>query len=130
MIFMSRINQLEEFACYFHQDFGDGDFDTLENNIYSFFSSPSYTDGKKFIEQINSFKKIAFSTNGRGSSWLKLGGFVWIKDLNHPQTWEALEILANDYPDCQAVLIDRGKFEGRVNQLLKPIRSAQNKVNP
>jgi hypothetical protein len=126
MIVMGESSQLEWFACYFHQDFGDGDFDTLENNICSFFSSPHYIDSQKFIEEINAFKKIAFSANGRGSSWLKLGGFVWIKELNYPQTWEALEILATDYPDCQAVLEDRNKFEGRVNQLLEPIHSAKN----
>jgi hypothetical protein len=126
ILVMDKSSQLESFACYFHQDFGGSDFDTLENNIYSFFSSPDYADGKKFIEEINTFKKIALSADGRGSSWLKLGGFVWIKELNYPQTWEALEILATDYPDCQAVLEDRGKFEGRVNQLLKPIHSAEN----
>jgi hypothetical protein len=74
---MDKSSQLEWFVCYFHQDFRGSDFDILENNIYSFFSSPDYADSKKFIEEINTFKKIAFSADGCGSSWLKLGGCIW-----------------------------------------------------
>jgi hypothetical protein len=32
-----------------------------------------------------------------------------------------------EYSDYQAVLEDRDKFEGRVNQLLKPIHDAEDK---
>jgi hypothetical protein len=118
---MSKHSQLEVFASYFHQDFGDSPQDTLENNITSFFSSSEYVDGQLFTEQIVALEKIIFSANGRGSAWRDLGGFMWIKDLEKPKTWEIIKNLAQDFHNHQAVLSKRDEFDARVHRLLASI---------
>jgi hypothetical protein len=119
---MNKNTQLGEFACYFHQDFGEGSFDTLENNISSFFSSPSFVNGGELMEQIDTFEKIVFSPNGRGSAWRDLGGAMWIKELGDPRTWEVIKNLAKDYQNSQIVLSKRDEFDDRLHRLLAAIQ--------
>jgi hypothetical protein len=119
---MDKNSQLGEFACYFHQDFGEGSFDTLENSISSFFSSRSYVNGGELIEQIDAFEKIIFSPIGRGSTWRDLGAGMWIKELGDPRTWEIIKGLAKDYPNSQVVLSKRDEFDDRLHRLLAKIQ--------
>jgi hypothetical protein len=115
---MAKNTQLGEFARYFHQDFGEGSLDTLENNISSFFSAPCYVNGGELIEQIETFEKVIFSPSGRGSSWRDLGGFMWIKELDDPKTWEIIKNLAKDYQNHRVVLDNRDKFDAYLHRLL------------
>jgi hypothetical protein len=113
-----KISQLAEFAIFFHQDFGESPDESLENNIFGFFYSPDYTNGQEFIAQINEFAKIVFSPSGRGSSWGDLGAGKWIKELNNPQVWEALKVLATEFPHHDAVRSKQAEFKQRVRELL------------
>jgi alcohol dehydrogenase YqhD (iron-dependent ADH family) len=118
---MDKNTQLGEFACYFYQNFGEGSFDTLENNISSFFSSTSYVNGGELIEQIDTFEKVNFSLRVRGSAWRDLGGAMWIKELGDPRTWEVIKGLAKDYQNSQIVLSKRDEFDDRLHRLLEKI---------
>jgi hypothetical protein len=113
-----KISQLSEFAIFFHQDFGESPDESLENNIFSFFYSPDYINGQEFIAQINEFTKVLFSPNGRGSSWGDLGAGKWIKELNNPQVWEALKVLATEFPHHDYVRPKHEEFKQRVRELL------------
>jgi hypothetical protein len=115
---MDYSSQLSEFALYFYQDFGDSPGDTIENNIYSFFSSPRYTDGKALASQVAEFEKIVFSPSGRGSSWRNLGGSMWVEGLEDRRVWEALKILAQECPSHESVLSQVQKFENCLHELL------------
>ena len=118
---MSKSSQLGNFASFFHQDFGDSPEDTLESNITSFFSSLNYLNGQELIEQVNTFEKKIFAPGGRGSSWGDIGGFMWIKELENPKSWEVIKSLAKDYPDYKAVRSDRDEFDNLVHRLLSNI---------
>jgi hypothetical protein len=115
-----KSSQLSEFAVFFHQDFGSSAIreDSVENNIVSFFASLSYENGEEFIAQVATFEKVLFSTEGRGSSWEDLGAGKWVKELNNPQVWQAVRVLATEFPDCKSVRAKREAFEERVRELL------------
>jgi hypothetical protein len=113
-----KISQLGEFAIFFHQDFGDNPDESLENNIFSFFYSSDYINGGEFIDQINEFTKILFSSSGRGSSWGDLGAGKWVKELNDPQVWETLKVLATEFPHHDFVRHKQDEFRQRVREIL------------
>jgi hypothetical protein len=122
---MKKNSQLGVFASFFHQDFGDSPQDTLENNITSFFSSPEYVNGQAFTKQIEALEKIIFSAHGRGAAWKDLGGFMWMKELEKPETWEIIKSLAQDFHNHQVVLGKRDEFDAHVHRLLASIKAAQ-----
>jgi alpha-amylase/alpha-mannosidase (GH57 family) len=112
------VRQLSQFAIFFHQDFGESPDESLENNIFGFFYSPDYVNGEEFINQINEFTKVLFSPSGRGSSWGDLGAGKWVKELNNPQVWDALKVLATEFPDHNSVSPSIERFKHRVRELL------------
>jgi alpha-amylase/alpha-mannosidase (GH57 family) len=113
-----KISQLGHFAIFFHQDFGESPGESLENNIFGFFYSPDYVSGQEFINQIDDFTKVLFSPSGRGSSWGDLGAGKWVKELNNPQVWESLKVLATEFPDHNSVTPKVEEFKRRVSELL------------